>query len=153
MPNTLTKRCYDLKLWRIGFNVPGKTAQSRRSGTAPETLEWFEPSKEETMHSVPISDQAFTYAKRAAAVSGVTVPDYLETLIIHDAENLDDGVTLTPDQIANVRQGQADVTAAWRAFTRPIKCANTCRANTTHGGFSPTNISCRLHTSGRPRPR
>lgn len=68
------------------------------------------------MHSVPISDQAFTYAQRAAAVSGLTVPDYLETLIIHDAENLDEGLALTPDQIAKVRQGQADVKAG-RVYT------------------------------------
>jgi len=81
-----------------------------------ETLECFDPSNKGTMHSVPLSDQAFTHAKRAAAANGLTLPDYLESLIIHDAENLDEGGGLTPDQIAKIREGQTDVKAG-RVYT------------------------------------
>jgi predicted transcriptional regulator len=69
------------------------------------------------MQSIGVSDLAFGHAARAAAAGGLTIPDYLESLIIQDAENIaDEPPALKPEQRAKVRDGQEDVKAG-RVFT------------------------------------
>jgi len=58
------------------------------------------------MRRVQISDEAFNCSRRAAAVNGLTVSDYIETFIVHDSEKNQEGRNVTPEQSSKVCEGE-----------------------------------------------